>query len=67
MPNRSFELGLFTGLLLMFGADAIHWMITGSAHPDASTVRQILVVVQALVGFGGAVLLYQRARKQPQT
>lgn len=62
--HNAFDRGLFAGVLLMFGASAIHWFITPAAHPDASTVRHVGVFAQALIGFGGSAWLIWRNRQR---
>ena len=46
----------------LLGAQALHWLMTPTRHPDASTVRTIAVVVQAIVGFGAVVWLTRQRR-----
>ncbi len=59
--KKAFDRGLIAGMLLMLGAQAVYWFIGG--HPDASSVRTALVVVQCVVGLGGgAWLIGLRAR-----
>jgi hypothetical protein len=62
--HSGFADGVLAGLLLSLGAQAIHWFITPMAHPDASTARELGVVIQAAVGFGGALWLCLRQRRR---
>jgi len=64
MSDRMFLRGLGCGALLMLGADALHWLVSSSMHPDASFLRQILVALQLLVGLGGGVLLIRIAQRE---
>jgi hypothetical protein len=49
--------------LALIGAQAVHWLLTPMAHPDASGLRTAGVVLQAIAGFGGAVWLATRRSK----
>jgi hypothetical protein len=57
--------GLFVGVLLMLGSRAVGWFIQSPNAADASDARTAAVVLQAVVGFGGATWLFveQRSRK----
>lgn len=63
MYDATFIKGLFAGILLMLGGQAGHWFITPLAHPDASTLRHVLVALQAVIGFGGGAWFFSAARK----
>lgn len=63
--DASFRSGVVVGLLAMVGAQAIHWLITPGNHPGASTVRTIGVVIQAIVGVGGAMWIGFKRRSRP--
>lgn len=54
---------MLAGVLAMIGASAAHWLITPIQHPDASNMQQLLVVLQLLIGLGGALWLTLRERK----
>ena len=59
--RRAFDHGMAAGILLMVGAQAMHWFISG--HPEAGSVRTYLVVLQLVGGLGGAVwMILQRPR-----
>ena len=62
--NSLFNRGLLTGMLLMLGAQAVHWFITPISHPDAGALRTTGVGVQAAIGFGGALWLFVRQRSK---
>ena len=63
-PTQSgFADGVLCGILLMWGASATHWLITPFSHAEASTARHRGVIAQAVVGYGGALLLFLRARR----
>ncbi len=55
-----FDRGALAGFLISFGAMSGNWLIT--PHPDASTLRTIGVVVQAILGFGVGAWLTVRVR-----
>lgn len=59
--KRAFNLGVFAGMLLIIGAQALHWFIT--PHPEASSVRAMAVTLQALVSFGTAAGIYLYHRR----
>ena len=62
MPlEPGFVRGLFVGLLSGLGSQAVHWFITPMAHPDASSLREVGVALQLLVGYGGAAWLFYRS------
>jgi len=48
-------------MVLMIGVEGLHWMITDSAHPGASTLRRVLVVIQTVASFSIAAWLYYKA------
>jgi len=63
MSNSSeFERGVFAGIIIAFGANAVNWLITPMSHPDASTLRTVGVAVQAILGLGIGVWLIARER-----
>jgi len=62
--QKAFDWGVLAGILLMLGADALHWFITPMRHPDATTVNYVATAVQAIVGIGGAGWLFVR-RSRP--
>jgi hypothetical protein len=56
-------------MLVVIGADALHWFITPAAHPDASTGRTLAVALQAVLALGIAIGLFvyhHRTRSQPR-
>ena len=61
--QRGALLGLFTGVGISVAAAAVHWFFTPAEHPDASALRQLLVVVQALIGAGVALWAQLRLRR----
>jgi len=63
--RKSFNLGVVVGMLLLVGAQAIHWFI--SSYPDGSSGRVIGVALQAVVGFGTAAGLYLFHRRTART
>jgi hypothetical protein len=67
VEQASFYRGLFVGVLLMLGGRAVGWFIQSPNAADASDARTAAVILQAVVGFGGATWLYvqQRSRKNP--
>lgn len=60
--QKPFEWGVVAGMLLILGADALHWFITPMQHPDASTMMRLAMGAQAVVGIGGGVWLIMRQR-----
>ena len=65
MSNSSaFERGVFAGILVAFGASAVNWLITPMSHPDASTLRTVGVVLQAVLGLGLGLWLIVRERSR---
>ena len=60
--NSSFRNGVIVGLLAMVGAQATHWLITPASHPDTGAVRTVGVVIQAILGFGGAIWIATKQR-----
>lgn len=48
-------------LLVLAGAQAIHWLLTPGAHTDVSSARVIAVGLQALAGFAGGAWVLWRA------
>ena len=50
-----FPHGVAAGMLLVLGADALHWFITPAAHPGASATVTAAMAAQAVVGLLGAV------------
>jgi hypothetical protein len=59
--NTSFNRGFLSGILLMLGAEAVHWFI-GVGTPEAGALRVTAVVAQAAIGLGGGAWLYVRQR-----
>jgi len=65
MSNSSgFERGVIAGILVAIGASAVNWFITPMSHPDASTLRNVGVAIQATVGLGVGIWLIMRERIQ---
>ena len=65
MSNSSgFERGVIAGILVAIGASAVNWFITPMNHPDASTLRNVGVAIQAIVGLGVGIWLIIRERIQ---
>jgi hypothetical protein len=58
--SSGFDRGVLAGMLIAFGAFSGNWLIT--PHPDASTLRTIGVVVQAVLGIGVGAWLIVRER-----
>ena len=52
-----FAHGVAAGMLLVFGAEALHWFITPAAHPGASALVTTGMTLQAVVGVVGAVAI----------
>jgi hypothetical protein len=48
--NRARSFGFLGGLMVAVAASGVNWLITPSAHPDASPLRSMLVIVQVIVG-----------------
>ena len=65
VEQASFYRGLFVGVLLMLGGRAVGWFMQSPNAADASDARTAAVVLQAVVGVGGATWLYvqQRSRR----
>jgi hypothetical protein len=62
MKNAPFNRGLLAGVLAMIGAQAVGWFIQSPGAADVSALRTAAVIVQAVIGFGGATWLYARER-----
>ena len=62
MNDAPFNRGCLAGVLLMIGALAVGWFIQSPDAAHASALRTAAVVVQAVIGFGGAAWLYARER-----
>ena len=62
MKNTPFSTGFLAGVLGMIGAQAVSWFIQSPGAADASALRMAAVIVQAVIGFGGAAWLYARER-----
>jgi hypothetical protein len=60
--RRAFQRGATAGLLLALGAMAMYWFISPTSL-EATGLRQAAVAGQALVGFGGAALLWLNQRR----
>jgi hypothetical protein len=62
MKDAPFNRGFLAGVLVMIGAQAVGWFIQSPSAADASALRTAGVIVQAVIGFGGATWLYARER-----
>ena len=62
MKDTPFNTGFLAGVLVMIGVQAVSWFIQSPGAADASALRMAAVIVQAVVGFGGAMWLYARER-----
>jgi hypothetical protein len=62
MKDTPFNTGFLAGVLVMIGVQAVSWFIQSPSAADASALRMSAVIVQAIVGFGGATWLYARER-----
>jgi hypothetical protein len=62
MKDAPFNRGLLAGVLMMIGAQAVGWFIQSPGASHASALRTAAVIVQAVIGFGGATWLYARER-----
>ena len=62
MKDTPFNTGFLAGVLAMIGVQAVSWFIQSPGVADASALRIAAVIVQAVVGFGGATWLYARER-----
>lgn len=60
--RAAFNRGTVAGALLILGALAFYWFLSGSSA-DATAVRRIAVSAQALLGFGGAAILWLNQRR----
>ena len=63
-----FAHGVAAGMLLVFGAEALHWFITPAAHPAATPVVTVAMTLQAVVGLlgAGAIAVYRsRVSRRP--
>jgi hypothetical protein len=60
--SSGFDRGVLAGILITFGAVSGNWLITPAQHPDASTLRTIGVVAQAVLGIGVGVWMIVRER-----
>jgi len=57
--------GALFGMIVMIGVEGLHWMISGSEHPDASALRRVLVSLQTVVSFIIAAWHYYKAGRAP--
>jgi hypothetical protein len=62
MKDAPFNTGFLAGVLASIGGQAVGWFIQSPSAADASGLRIAAVVVQAFIGFGGAMWLYARER-----
>jgi hypothetical protein len=62
MRNSPFNTGFLAGVLVMIGAQAVGWFIQSPSAAHVSALRTAAVIVQAIIGFGGAIGLYARER-----
>lgn len=63
MPqNRAFNRGMAVGLLATLGTQAVHWLLTPTDHPDATTLRTVFEGALALAGWGGVLWVMLRQR-----
>ena len=62
MKDSPFNTGFLAGVFVMVGVHAVGWLIQSPGAADASALRTAAVIVQAVVGFGGATWLYARER-----
>lgn len=60
--KKTFDIGLLAGMLLSVAAQSVNWLITPMSHPAAGSVRQGLVIAQALVCAGIALFLIRTRR-----
>lgn len=63
-PERIFSEGMLCGMLLIIGANGLHWFITPAAHPDAGLMNIIGAMLQVVVSFVAAFSLSRRARRR---
>jgi hypothetical protein len=62
MKDTPFNTGFLAGVLVMIGVQAVSWFIQSPSAADGSALRMAAVIVQAVIGFGGATWLYARER-----
>lgn len=62
MGDTPFNTGFLAGVLVMIGVQAVSWFIQSPSSANASALRMAAVIVQAVIGFGGATWLYARER-----
>jgi len=48
--NRARSFGFLGGMMLMVAASGANWLITPTAHPDATALRSLLVIGQVVLG-----------------
>lgn len=48
--NRARSFGFLGGLMLAMAAAGVFWLITPMAHPNATTLRSLLVITQVVLG-----------------
>ena len=67
MPARqAFDWGALAGMMIMVGAQGVHWMITPIGHPHASALQTWGVVVQIALGFGVGIYVYASRRPRAE-
>lgn len=57
--------GVLAGVLIMVAAHAGHWFIT--PHPEASTIRTVMVAVQLVVAALAAVWAWRRGLSEAES
>ena len=48
--NRARSFGFLGGLMLAMAAAGVFWLITPTAHPNATTLQSLLVIAQVVLG-----------------
>jgi hypothetical protein len=56
--QKAFDTGVAAGFFLTLAAWAGNWLITPMSHPDATSLRRTLVIVQALACLAIALFLF---------
>lgn len=60
--QKGFDLGAVAGFCLALTGFSANWLISPMSHPDASPLRQTLVIAQGLICLGIVLFLYVARR-----
>lgn len=61
--KKSRQSAFLSGMLTMVALGSVYWFITPAAHPDASSAREIVVILQGVIAVAVAVWLWRRSAR----